>query len=185
MAAIRKRTQNEVKTTQEDLSMKYLSFLVADEIYAVSIMRVKEILEYGNITPLPRMPDFLWGAINLRGRVVPVIDLAVRLDKAVRSDVTRRTCIIIVEMLMADQSRMNVGLVVDAVSKVLDIHADQIESVPSFGGNINTDFIEGMGKLETGFVILLNIDSVLSMKDQEMLQQMGGNKPKSETTTPA
>ncbi len=181
MAAIRKRVQNEVKSSQEDLSMKYLSFLIAEEVYAISILRVKEILEYGNITPLPKMPDFLWGAINLRGRVVPVIDLAVRLEKAEHSDVTRRTCIIIVEMMMADQSRMNVGLVVDAVSKVLDIRADQIENAPSFGGNINTDFIEGMGKLESGFVILLNIDNVLSMRDQLVLQQMGKTKSSTET----
>ena len=151
----------------ENNTDKYLSFVIAEETYAISILKVKEILEYGGVTPVPMMPKFLRGAINLRGHVVPVVDLAMRLcgEKTVPS---RRTCIIIVELNM-DSSSMDVGLMVDSVSSVQDIDSGSIEAAPSFGGKIDTDYIHGMGKTEESFVILLNVDRILSMEDIEKL----------------
>ena len=146
---------------------KYLSFVVGEETYAISILKVKEILEYGGVTPVPMMPKFLRGAINLRGHVVPVVDLAMRLCGE-KTEPSRRTCIIIVELKL-DASSMDVGLMVDLVSSVQDIDSGNIESAPSFGGKINTDYISGMGKTEDSFVILLNVDRILSMEDLEKL----------------
>ena len=144
---------------------KYLTFLLPGKIYAVSIMKVKEIIEYGNVIDVPMMPDFINGAINLRGQVIPVIDLSVRLGGDV-VDVTRRSCIVVVDLLLADKA-MKVGLLVDAVSNVIDFQESQIDDAPSFNGNINTGYIEGMGKTDDGFIIILNIDNLLSMADMK------------------
>jgi len=146
---------------------KYLSFIVGEETYAISILNVKEILEYGGVTPVPMMPKFLRGAINLRGHVVPVVDLAMRLCGE-KTNPSRRTCIVIVELTL-DTSSMDVGLMVDSVSSVQDIDSSNIEAAPSFGGKIDTDYIHGMGKTEGSFVILLNVDRILSMEDIEKL----------------
>lgn len=154
-------------TRDSDNSDKYLSFVVGDETYAISILKVKEILEYGGVTPVPKMPKFLRGAINLRGHVVPVVDLATLLTDD-NTEVSRRTCIIIVELKL-ESGYMDVGLMIDAVSRVQDIDPDNIESAPSFGGKINTDYISGMGKTEDSFVILINVDNILSMEDVEKL----------------
>jgi len=142
---------------------KYLTFLLPGKVYAVSIMKVKEIIEYGKVIDVPMMPNFINGAINLRGQVIPVIDLNVRLGSET-TDVTRRSCIVVVDLLLGGKN-MKVGLLVDAVSKVVDFQKTQIDEAPSFNGNINTDYIEGMGKTDDGFIILLNIDNLLSMDD--------------------
>jgi purine-binding chemotaxis protein CheW len=142
---------------------KYLSFIVGEETYAISILKVKEILEYEGVTPVPKMPSFLRGAINLRGRVVPIVDLATLLTNT-QTEISRKTCIIIVELKLDDGS-MDVGLMIDAVSQVQDIEPENIESAPSFGGRINTDYISGMGKTEKSFVILINVDNILSVED--------------------
>jgi len=151
---------------------KYLTFLLPGKVYAVSIMKVKEIIEYGKVIDVPMMPDFINGAINLRGQVIPVIDLNVRLGGKM-TDVSRRSCIIVVDLLLAGKI-MKVGLLVDAVSKVVDFQESQIDEAPSFNGNINTDYIEGMGKTDDGFIILLNIDSLLSMADMKQFAQISG-----------
>lgn len=149
---------------------KYLTFLLPGKIYAVSIMKVKEIIEYGNVIDVPMMPDFINGAINLRGQVIPVIDLSVRLGGEA-ADVKRRSCIIVVDLSLAGRN-MKVGLLVDAVSNVADFPESQIDEAPSFNGNINTDYIEGMGKTDDGFIILLNIDSLLSLADMKQFNQV-------------
>lgn len=154
----------------DDNSNKYLTFLLGSEVYAFSILKVKEIIEYGDITSMPMMPDFICGAINLRGKVVPVIDLSLRMEKAA-ADISRRTCIVIVELSTGD-GVINIGVIIDSVSKVVDLQADEIEPAPSFGGNIRTDFIEGMGKLENEFIIVLNLDRVISMDDIQALTQV-------------
>lgn len=146
---------------------KFLSFIVGEETYAISILKIKEILEYGGVTPVPKMPAFLRGAINLRGRVVPIVDLATLLTNDT-TQISRKTCIIIVELHL-DSGHIDVGLMIDSVSQVQDIEAENIEAAPSFGGRINTDYISGMGKTEDSFVILINVDSILSMKDVEKL----------------
>ena len=149
---------------------KYLTFLLPGKIYAVSIMKVKEIIEYGNVIDVPMMPKFINGAINLRSQVIPVIDLNVRLGSD-KIEVTRRSCIVVVELSLEGDNK-KVGLLVDAVSKVVDFHESDIDEAPSFNGNINTDYIEGMGKTEDGFIILLNIDNLLSMEDIDQFDKI-------------
>lgn len=150
---------------------KYLTFLLPGKTYAVSIMKVKEIIEYDKVVDVPMMPDFICGAINLRGRVIPIIDLSVRLGGEA-SEIARRTCIIVVDVVLADKI-MKVGLVADAVSKVVDFRTEDIDDAPSFNGNINTDYIEGMGKTDDGFIILLNIDNLLNMEDMKQFAEIG------------
>ncbi len=149
---------------------KYLTFLLPGKVYAVSIMKVKEIIEYGKVIDVPMMPDFINGAINLRGQVIPVIDLNIRLGGDA-TEVARRSCIVVVDLLLAGRN-MKVGLLVDAVSKVVDFQESQIDAAPSFNGNINTDYIDGMGKTDDGFIIILNIDNLLSMADMKQFAQL-------------
>jgi purine-binding chemotaxis protein CheW len=140
---------------------QYLTFSLAGEMYAVAILNVKEIIEYGSLTEIPMMPAFIRGVINLRGAVVPVIDLSARFG-AQPTEIGRRTCIVIVELAEAD-TRQDVGVMVDAVSEVLEIAPAEIEPPPSFGAKIRADFIEGMGKVAGKFVIILQIQRVLSV----------------------
>ncbi|BAL25994.1 chemotaxis protein CheW [Azoarcus sp. KH32C] len=142
---------------------QYLTFLLGGEMFAVGILHVKEIIEFGNLTEIPMMPTFIRGVINLRGAVVPVIDLTARFAGQ-PSQPGKRTCIVIVEVQDGDLSH-DVGIMVDAVSEVLEIPADEIEPPPSFGARIRADFIQGMGKVAGRFVILLNIDRVLSVDE--------------------
>lgn len=144
-------------------SSQYLTFSLSGEMFGLGILNVKEIIEYGNLTEIPMMPAFIRGVINLRGSVVPVIDLAARFGSS-QTTIGRRTCIVIVE-IQNDDVRQDIGIVVDAVSEVLDISASDIEPPPSFGTRIRSDFIQGMGKVAGKFVILLNIDKVLSVEE--------------------
>lgn len=149
---------------------QYLTFVLGGEMFAIGILCVKEIIEYGNPTVVPMMPECVRGVINLRGAVVPVVDLACRFGRPA-AEVTRRTCIVIVEV-EAEGERQDVGVIVDAVSEVLDIRRDQIEPPPAFGARIRTDFIQGMGKVEGSFVIVLNANRVLSLDDLASLAQL-------------
>lgn len=142
---------------------QYLTFLVNDEMLGVDILNVKEIIQYGNLTAIPMMPAFIRGVINLRGAVVPVIDLSARLGGKPNA-VGKRTCIVILEIREGDIEQ-DIGLVVDAVSEVLEIPGSEIEPAPSFGARIRTDFIAGMGKVAGKFVILLDINRVLSVEE--------------------
>ncbi|UOA09798.1 chemotaxis protein CheW [Methylobacter sp. S3L5C] len=146
---------------------QYLTFMLSGEPYAISILSIKEILQYSQLTEVPRMPDFIRGVINLRGVVVPVIDLSARFGKQL-THVGRRNCIIIVEVAVGEEIQ-NVGVMVDVVNAVLEIPAHEIEPAPSFGSNIRADFIAGMGKINDKLVIILNIQHVLSMDDIEVL----------------
>jgi len=139
---------------------QYLTFNLAGEMYAVGILNVKEIIEYGHLTEIPMMPSFIRGVINLRGAVVPVIDLAA-LFGGKASVVQKRTCNVIVEIRTAE-TKHDLGIMVDAVSEVLEIHANDIEPPPSFGAKIRADFIAGMGKVAGKFVIILDIQQALS-----------------------
>ena len=149
-------------STVSDAS-QYLTFMLNQEVFAIGILAVKEIIEYGKLTQVPMMPACIRGVINLRGAVVPVMDLAVRFGRA-PSVVTKRTCIVIVE-LVACGERRDVGVIVDAVNEVLDIPATDIEPAPAFGAGLRVDFIQGMGKIGTRFVILLNLEHVLSIDE--------------------
>jgi purine-binding chemotaxis protein CheW len=142
---------------------QYLTFNLAGEMFAVGTLTVKEIIEYGHLTTVPMMPSFVRGVINLRGAVVPVIDLGVRFGK-LRIEITRRTCIVILEVTAAEEKHV-LGVVVDAVSEVLEIPANEIEPPPAFGAKIRADFIQGMGKVAGKFVILLDVGKVLSVDE--------------------
>lgn len=146
---------------------QYLTFLLGSEMFAIDILGIKEIIEYGSLTSVPMMPEFIRGVINLRGAVVPVVDLSARFGRAA-SAVTRRSCIVIIETLNEGE-KQDIGVVVDAVSEVLEIPAAEIEPAPSFGANIRADFISGMGKVKNKFVIILNADKVLSVNELAML----------------
>lgn len=149
---------------------QYLTFSLGEEMFAIGIQRVREIIEYANVTTVPMMPSFVRGVINLRGSVVPVIDLSARFGRGV-SEVHRRTCIVIIE-IEHEGVQQELGVVVDAVSEVLDIPGEEIEPAPTFGANIRTDFISGMGKVRGSFVILLNVDRVLAVEEMAMLTQL-------------
>ena len=148
--------------------LQYLTFNLAGETFAIGILAIKEIISYTSLTTVPMMPDCVRGVINLRGAVVPVMDLLSRFGKS-SSEVTKRTCIVIVEVQSAGE-RQDIGIVVDAVNEVLDIPAKEIEPPPAFGARIRTEFIRGMGKVHGRFVILLDVDHVLSLDEISHLQ---------------
>jgi len=171
-----KQTTNKklpVAANEQD-QQQYLTFMLGGETYAMGILSIKEIIEYGNITEVPRMPEFIRGVINLRGAVVPVIDLGARFGKHT-TNVTRRTCIVIIEVANGEETQ-DVGVMVDAVNEVLEIAASEIEPAPSFGANIRADFIEGMGKIKGKFVIILNIHQVLSVEEMATLAGVVGGE---------
>jgi purine-binding chemotaxis protein CheW len=148
---------------------QYLTFMLGGETFGIGILCIKEIIEYTGLTEVPMMPPSIRGVINLRGAVVPVLDLAVRFGKQ-PSDVTKKTCVVIVEIRTDDQRHV-MGVVVDAVNAVLKIAENEIEPPPSFGAKIRADFIEGMGKVNGKFVILLNVGQVLSSEELGALSQ--------------
>lgn len=156
--------------SDSDQQQQYLTFRLGEESYALGLLSVKEIIEYGGVTQVPMMPGFVRGVINLRGRVVPVIDLANRL-RSESAAVTRRTCIVIVEV-SNDGEPQDMGIIVDAVSQVVDIPPQSVEAGPSFGAKVRADFIAGMGKLDEGFVIMLDIDRVLAGEDMAAVNDM-------------
>ncbi len=145
-------------------SAQFLTFQLGGDLFAIGILTIKEIIEYGELTSVPMMPGAVRGVINLRGAVVPVIDLQARFGK---SPVVagKRTCIVIVEVQALDE-RQVIGVIVDAVNEVVDIPPEDIEPPPSFGARIRTDFIQGMGKVRGRFVILLELERVLSLEDR-------------------
>jgi purine-binding chemotaxis protein CheW len=152
-------------------SQQYLTFMLGAEVFAINILSIKEIIEYGQLTEVPRMPEFIRGVINLRGAVVPVIDLGARFGKQPTS-LSRRTCVVIIEVEHEGEQQV-VGVMVDAVNEVMDILPDQIEPAPNFGANIRSDFIAGMGKVEGRFVIILNVSHVLSLDEIATLAAVG------------
>ena len=154
----------------EDDSAKFLSFELSDRIYAIDIMNIREIMEYENVEPVPLMPDYVDGAINLRGSVIAVINLHRRLgieDK----QISQKTCIVIVEVLL-NQSVVEVGFKVDSVSQVFDIQDAHIEDTPSLGGQIDTHFIQGMGKVNGNMVVLLDTKKVLTIEQLQNFAQL-------------
>ncbi|MFZ4535911.1 chemotaxis protein CheW [Propionivibrio sp.] len=158
---------------KDEAPTQYLTFALGGEMFAVGILNVKEIIEYGNLTEIPMMPAFIRGVINLRGAVVPVIDLAARFGGK-STELGKRTCIVIVEVPDGD-TRHDIGIMVDAVSEVLEIPSSEIEPPPSFGAKIRADFIFGMGKVAGKFVIILEINKVLSVEEIAQLTGTDGS----------
>ncbi|KAB7770153.1 chemotaxis protein CheW [Xanthomonas maliensis] len=146
--------------TPSSPAQQYLTFMLGTELFGLAILGIKEIIEYRTPTDVPMMPAALRGVINLRGAVVPVLDLQQRFGRSA-SPITKRSCIVIVEIAQAQGSQV-LGLLVDAVSEVLEIAHEEIAAAPSFGTAIRRDFIQAMGRIGERFVLLLDADAVLS-----------------------
>ncbi len=158
-----------IEATDAVKAGKYLAFRLGAESYGIEILKVQEIIGIMAITRVPRTPDFIRGVINLRGKVIPVIDLRLKFGIREASD-SGRTCVIVVR-LYQNGSPVTTGLIVDEVSEVLDIRQEQIDDSPSFGENVNTDYILGMGKCGAKVVMLLDIDRVLSRQEISVVAQ--------------
>ncbi|MDF3195049.1 MAG: chemotaxis protein CheW [Gammaproteobacteria bacterium HGW-Gammaproteobacteria-13] len=152
------------------LTQQFLTLTLGQELFALPIEHIREIIEFGGLTEIPLMPSFLRGVINLRGAVVPVIDLAVRFGRE-RTPIAKRTCIVIVEVEQGDSMQL-LGIIVDAVNEVLAVEGHQLESRPAFGARIRADFIAGILKHHEQFVVVLDIPQVLSL--DELAELVGG-----------
>lgn len=152
---------------QEDAMEQYLTFTLGGEAFAIPIEHVREIIEFNGLTSIPMMPAFLRGVINLRGAVVPVIDLQSRFGRG-ETQINKRTCVVIVELAQSDETP-SIGVMVDAVNEVLTIERHRVEAKPSFGTNIRADFIDGILNIEGRFIITLDIQQVLSIDEMSAL----------------
>lgn len=139
---------------------KYLTFKLGAEEFGLEILKVQEIIKMMEVTRVPRIPDYVRGVINLRGKVIPVVDLRLKFGMEAR-ETTDKTCVIVVQVRHGE-GIVTLGTIVDEVSEVLDVAADQIEPTPEFGTSVDTDFILGMGKIGKRVVMLLDVDKVLS-----------------------
>ena len=145
---------------------KFLTFILGDEIYGIEILKAREIIGLMDITSVPQTPDYMKGVINLRGKVIPVIDLRMKFSMH-EEEHTQETCVIVVEV-----NNTSIGIIVDSVSEVSDIGGGEIEDPPKFGQNIDTSFIMGLGKVKDKIIILLDIDAVLSSDELEMIEEL-------------
>ena len=157
----------EVNRAVQDREGKYLTFALGPEEYGLEILKVREIIGYMEITAVPQTPEYVRGVINLRGQVIPVVDLRSKFGMET-AETTEQTCIIVVE-ISQDGRKFSTGIVVDHVQEVLDIAGEHIEDAPQFGSNVETDFILGMGKIGETVKILLDIDKVLVVEDLSSL----------------
>lgn len=149
-------------------TIQYLTFKLSDEVFALDVAKVREILEITRITKVPQTPDFMRGVINLRGSVVPVIDMRLKFGMS-PTEQTVNTCIIVVEVQLEGDTVI-LGALADSVQEVVELDPEQIEAAPHIGTRLNTDFIRGMGKHDSRFVIILDIDRVFSSAEIEQVQ---------------
>lgn len=164
---VKRAGQGAAAAKEQERTQQYLTFLLDGEPFAIGILVIKEIIEYGTLTEVPLMPDFIRGVLNLRGAVVPVIDLAARFGRD-PADIGRRSCIVIIEMENEGEVQ-DVGVVVDTVNEVLDIPVNAIQPAPSFGAKIRADFIDGMVEMDGRFIIILDVNRVLSIDEMALL----------------
>jgi purine-binding chemotaxis protein CheW len=150
---------------------QYLTFKLSDEVYALDVAKVREVLDFTTVTKIPRTPEFMRGVINLRGNVVPVVDLRLGFGLS-KTEKTVNTCIIVVEVDLEGESTI-IGALADSVEEVIDLEPDQIEPPPRIGTGIKTDFIHGMGKRDSRFIMILDIDKVFSTEDLALLRADG------------
>lgn len=151
---------------------QFLSFMLGQDMFAIGILAVREILEYAGVTPVPQMPACISGVINLRGTAVPVLDLARRLERA-PSPIGKRTCIIVVEVDGGGEGAFVIGILVDAVNAVLDIPPSEIEPAPSFGAQVRAEMLQGIGKVHGRFVLLLDVRHVVAASELAALAEGG------------
>jgi purine-binding chemotaxis protein CheW len=152
---------------------QYLTFMLDQETYALDITQVREVLDFSEITKVPRMPEFMRGVINLRGGVVPVVDLRLKFGMS-RTEKTVNTCVIIIDLVVQGETTL-LGALADTVQEVMTIEPDQISPPPRIGTRLNTEFIRGMGKKNDDFVIIIDIDKVFSLAEVASLQTSEDN----------
>ena len=165
---------NETRSGPARAGEKFLTFYLAGEEYGLEILKVHEIIGMMPITPVPRTPSYVKGVINLRGKIIPVVDLRLKLDMQAK-DQTEETCIIVVQT-----AGVQMGVMVDRVSEVLSISPSEIEDVPAFGGDVNSEYILGLGKSEGKVKLLLDIDKVLSVVDLQAISSVTGTELEAE-----
>lgn len=142
---------------------QYLTFKLGDEVFATDVAKVREVLDFSAITKIPRTPEFMSGVINLRGNVVPVVDLRLCFDMS-KTEKTVNTCIVVVEMMVDGEANV-IGALADSVEEVIDLEPDQIQPPPRIGIHVRTDFIKGMGRRDTQLIMILDMDRVFSVED--------------------
>jgi purine-binding chemotaxis protein CheW len=155
-----------------DLTGKYLTVVLDQEHYGIAVLKVREIIRMQKITPVPQMPHFVKGVINLRGRVIPVIDLRSKFD--LKAEFSARTCIVVVQVKMASGDTVNTGLIVDSVEEVANLTNEEIEPAPEFGARVDTSYILGMAKVKEVVSMLLDIDRVVAPQTMDQLAKMAG-----------
>jgi purine-binding chemotaxis protein CheW len=153
---------------------QYLTFKLADEVFAIEVSKVREVLDFTTITKIPRTPDFMSGVINLRGNVVPVVDLRLCFEMS-KTQKTVNTCIVVVEMLIEGESTI-IGALADSVEEVIDLEPEHIQPAPKMGTQIRTEFIKGMGTRDAQFIMILDIDRVFSAEELSAVRTAEGSK---------
>ncbi len=147
---------------------QYLTFKLDEEVFALDITKVREVLDFTTVTKVPRTPEFMRGVINLRGSVVPVVDLRLKFGMT-KTEKTVNTCVIIVEVTVDNETTV-LGALADSVQEVMDLEPDHIEPAPKIGTRLNTEFIKGMGKRDANFIIILDVDKIFSINELAMVQ---------------
>ena len=160
-----------MSTTLKDAITQYLSFKLEDEVFAVDIAKVREVLEYTSVTKIPQMPTYMRGVINLRGGVVPVVDLRLKFGMT-GTEKTINTCVIITEVYLEDETIV-LGALADSVQEVFDLLHEDIEPAPKIGTQLDTNFLSGMGKKNDDFILILDIDNVFSMGEKIDIKRVG------------
>ena len=153
---------------------QYLTFKLGDEVYALDISQVREVLDFTTVTKVPRTPEFMRGVINLRGSVVPIVDMRLKFGMS-KTEKTVNTCMIIVEIVL-DGERLIVGALADSVQEVIELDPGQIEPPPRIGTKLNTEFIRGMGKRDENFIIILEVDKIFSTDELQIVHDMKGQE---------
>jgi purine-binding chemotaxis protein CheW len=153
---------------------QYLTFQLCEEVFAVDVSHVREILEFTTVTKVPRTPEYMRGVINLRGSVVPVLDMRLKFGLS-RTEKMVDTCIIVVEVSFEEENTI-IGALVDSVQEVLELEPDKIEPAPRIGTQLKTEFIRGMGKRDDRFIIILDVDKVFSSEELAVIVEMEGEE---------
>jgi len=164
-----------MSVTEITETRQYLTFKLADEVFAIDVAKVREVLDFTTITKVPRTPDFMSGVINLRGNVVPVVDLRLCFEMS-KTEKTVNTCIVVVEVLLEGEATV-IGALADSVEEVIDLEPEQIQPAPRIGTQIRTDFIQGMGKRDAQFLMILDIDRVFSAEELSAIRGPEAGKP--------
>jgi purine-binding chemotaxis protein CheW len=162
-----------MSVNQISQSRQYLTFKLGNEVFGIDVAKVREVLDFTTITEIPRTPDFMSGVINLRGSVVPVVDLRLCFQMS-KTERTRNTCIVVVEVMLEGEATV-IGALADSVEEVIDLEPEQIQPAPRIGTQIRTDFIKGMGKRESQFIMILDIDRVFSTEELAAVRAAEGS----------